>query len=681
MKKQLLYFLLSLFVFLFVMFLNISKTETFESFSLKFNDIIDFRLTKKEISKDVVFVAVDEPSVNRFGRWPWDREILAKGISKLNQADVVMMDMIFSEPTSEQKDEALSEALSSLNASVCGFFLRKTATQDVTEEEIDILSDSTLDMLQSQIKNNKPTFIKADFAEVNIPVVMSGCTLNGTFTTRPSKDHLYREYPVAVYFKDMLFPSLALQALRIKLNKDIEKVSDNSVKLGNREIFLNDEGFVRLNFYNKEDYRIVSFLDLYDGKIKPEFFKNKFVILGITEVGAGDIAPTPIGNIPGPLLHYTFLSNFLNNQLIKENKTVSYIFVFVFAFLPFLATLVLNSVVRRVLLNLIVYIVSYIAVLYIFQTTYIYIDMFYPLLSLILSMIAIEVSAFNIQQKDEKFLKDAFGAYLSKDLLNELIHNPNSLKLGGEKKELSILFSDIRSFTTLSESMSPEELIKLLNRYFTPMTNAVLENKGMLDKYIGDAIMAFWNAPVDVANHADAACKSALLMIERLNILNKELTKEKIPNIHIGIGINTDEVVVGNMGSDTRFNYTIIGDGVNLASRVEGLTKQYGVEILITEFTVKRLKDDFLYRKVELVKVKGKEKAVLMYQLLENSQKNKEIVEIYNEALKFYIDDDIINAKKLFKKLVDEYDDPVSKYHLNNISNGHKWGVHKMTTK
>ena len=681
MKNKLLYFFVAICIGFFVFVLDFYKVEPLGSFSLRFNDV-NFALQNKKISPDVVFVAVDEPSVNKFGRWPWDRSILAKGIRKLNQADVVLMDMIFSEPTTNDKDEDLADSLESLNASVCGFFLRQNATQQITDEELDLLSDSSLDMLQSQIaKTNKPTFISAEFAEMNIVPILSSCTLSGSFTTMPAQDHLFRSYPVAVYFQGTLYPSLDIQGLRIKLDKDVTKVDANHVKLGDRVIEVDDKGFVRLNYYKFNQYKIISFLDLYEGKIKPEFFKNKIVILGITEVGAGDVASTPIGNIPGPLLHYTFLSNYLQNDLITQPKSISFLLVFIMALVPFIVLLLIRSVLYRSMINIFIYLIVYAAIRIVFIKSNVYIDAFYPLVSFLVSMITLEVIAFNIQQKNEKFIRDAFSSYLSEDLMQELIKNPKSLSLGGEKKELSILFSDIRSFTTISESMTPENLIKLLNRYFTPMTNAVLENKGMLDKYIGDAVMAFFNAPVNVKDHADKACDTALLMIERLDELNKELVKEGLFEIHIGIGINSAEVIVGNMGSDTRFNYTVIGDGVNLASRVEGLTKQYGVEILITEFTVAKLQKEYLYREIEPVKVKGKDEAVLLYQLMKNNDKNQNIKQLYDEALKLYKEKDLQKAKEMFEKLIEQYNDKVSIYFLNNINQGHFWGVHKMTTK
>jgi len=681
MKIKLFYSILAIIVTLSVALTHFYKVDPFESFSLRFNDI-NFDLQEKQISDKVVFVAIDEPSVNRFGRWPWDRTILAEGIKKLSESEVVMMDMIFSEPTNEAADGALSDALSSLPGSICGFFLRKNATQDISDEELDLLSDSSLDLLVSQIAtSHQPNFIAAPYAEMNIPLIMEGCSLNGSFTTLPAQDHLFRSYPIAVYFQDGLYPSLAIQALRLALDTDIQKVDASHVRLGKTIIPLDENGFVMLNFYHKQQYKIISFLDLYEGKIAADFFKDKFVILGITEVGAGDVAPTPIGNIPGPLLHYTFLSNYFQKHLIERKSTIEYILIVLMGFVPFLFVLLVHNVFYRAIGNIGIYLIVYAVVRYSFVKYNIYIDLFYPLLSFVLSLLSIEVLSFTLQQKDEKFLKDAFSSYLSGDLMQELIKNPKALSLGGEKKELSILFSDIRSFTTISESMTPEELIKLLNRYFTPMTNAVLEKKGMLDKYIGDAVMAFFNAPVDVPDHADKACESALLMIERLRELNKELVQEGLFEIHIGIGINTAEVIVGNMGSDTRFNYTVIGDGVNLASRVEGLTKNYGVNILITEFTVEKLQKEFLYRKIEPVKVKGKEEAVLLFELMDDTVQNQALKKLYDEALAIYIEGDMQKAAFLFETIIKEFDDSVSQYFLNNIKNNHPWGVHKMTTK
>ncbi len=681
MKDKLIYLAVLLLVFVSVVLLQVYKVEPFETFSLRFNDT-NFDLQHKEISKNVVFVAIDEPSVNKYGRWPWKREILAEGVKNLKLSDVVLLDMIFSEPTTEKQDAILSESIGSLKNSVCGFFLRHNATQDIGEDELDILTDSSLDLLQSQVHEHKnPIFVPAPFAEMNIYPILEACTLSGSFSTLAEADHLLRSYPIAIYFKNLLYPSLGIQGLRIKLNSDIHRSGDHQVEIGGKKIGLDQKGFVRLNYYDIDQYKTISFLDVLEGKISPEYFRGKIVILGITDVGAGDVVTTPIGTIPGPLLHYTFISNLFLDHIIIEPKQVSPIIIFFMVFTPFILVLFFKKIITRVSINFAFYALVYAAVKYLFIYNMIYVDMFYPLIALLMAVAAVESIAFNLQEKSSKFLTDTFKSYLSGDLLQQLIEHPESLKLGGEKKELSILFSDIRGFTTLSESMEPEALIEVLNRYFTPMTQSVLENGGMLDKYIGDAVMAFYNAPVDVEKHAEASCISALSMIERLNKLNKQLTKEGYPMIRIGIGINTAEVIVGNIGSDAKKDYTVIGDGVNLASRVEGLTKNYGVEILITEFTVAKLGSGFLYREIEPVKVKGKDEAVLLYELMKMNETNIDKKVLYDEALSIYKSGNFEKAQELFQKLIMEFDDDVANYFLNRIEAKHPWGVNKMTTK
>ena len=688
MKKENLPYIYALIsVLTFTLFLQVNKIEPFESFALRFNDL-NFNLQKKTPNKDIVFVAVDEKSVNRFGRWPWRRDIIAKGVTQLQEANLLLLDMIFSEPTTLEADDALAEAISYHNATICGFFLRHHSTQQIPDTLLDVLDDSSLDLLQSEISHYKnPLFISAPFAEVNIEPILQSCTLSGSFSTLASSDELFRSYPIALYFNNKLFPSLAIQALRLKFDKDINRVNEHEVMLNNKKINLDEKGFVRLNFYKREQYKIISFLDLIEGKITPEYFQGKIVLLGITEVGAGDVVSTPIGALYGPLMHYTFLSNFLENHLIIETPYINSILVVFIILMPFLLLLFIKKTFIRVFTSISIFLTLYILTKYLFIYYMLYIDLFYSLLGLTISLIFVEVIAFNKQEKSAKFLKEAFSAYLSPSLLEELIQHPEALTLGGEKKELSVLFSDIRGFTTITETLNDAHaLVHLLNRYFTPMTESVLKYNGMLDKYIGDAVMAFYNAPIDVKAHADQACFTALDMIQRLEKLNTELKNDpqidnEILPIKIGIGINTAELVVGNIGSDAKFNYTVMGDGVNLTSRVEGLTKNYAVDILITEFTLKQLKSEFIYRKIEPVVVKGKEEAVLLYELMPTTKDAKEIKKLYDKALEVYIAGDLKKAEQLFSQLLHNYDDGLSRYFLKNIQKRKVWGTCIMQTK
>ena len=686
-KEKIPYFFALIISFMVVIFLQQYKIEPFESFSLRFNDS-NFNLIEKEPYKELVFVAVDEKSINNYGRWPWGRDVIAKGINKLHLADVVLLDMIFSEQTTSDADDAVGEAISSLNASICGFFLRKNSTQTLSNESLEILDDSTLDLLQSQVANySTPKFVAAPFVETNILPVLKNCTLSGSFSTLADSDELFRSYPIAQYYDNKLFASLGVQALRVKFDEDISRVDALHINLHQKDIKIDEKGFAKLNFYKKEQYSIVSFLDVSTGVIKPEFFKDKLVILGITEIGVGDVVSTPIGRLYGPLMHYTFLSNFLQGHLLKEYKTVTLVLICLMIFIPFILMFFIKKSVIRVFSSLFIYLLILVVSKYLFIFHMLYIDLFYPLIALFLSGISMEIIAFNQHEKNIKFIREAFSAYLSPSLLKELIKNPKTLTLGGEKKELSVLFSDIRGFTNISEKLHDvQSLVLLLNRYFTPMTESVLTHQGMLDKYIGDAVMAFYNAPVNVKNHADKACFTALDMISKLQKLNEELKNDPIINqdilpIKIGIGINTANIVVGNIGSNVKFNYTVMGDGVNLCSRIEALTKEYAVDILITEFTVAKLSEDFIYREIQPVVVKGKDEAVTLYELMPFCKKSHAVKKIYDNALKHYKQKKVLQAEKLFKELVQTYDDKVSLYFLNEINNNKEWSIRVMTTK
>ncbi len=625
MKINVKYLGIYLSVILIFSLLYIKKVEPLHSFSLRFNDL-NFLLQDKMPSKEIVFISVDEKSVNRFGRWPWNRDILAKAINNLNNSNILLFDMVFSEET--DNDNLLIKSLQNRDNTICGFFLRDKASKAISEEQADILSDSSLERLLSEI-GDKRAFIQGSEAEVNSENILSACSLSATFSTLRESDQYLRKYPLAFSFNGELYPSLGIQALRVKLKSDLLHVSDNSYKLAKHIIRSDDKGFAQLNYYPLSSYQNYSFLDLYNNKLG--FLKDKIVILGITEVGVGDVKITPMGLMAGPLIHYTFISNVLNDELLHVNTILDIVTLILFLLLP-LICLKIDSIYRRASIYGLSYILFFLFTKIAYLYLNLYVDAFYPLIALTLTAISSESILYQAQEQKSRFIGNAFSSYLSPVLLKKLMQEPERLKLGGEKKELTIFFSDIRSFTTISEKMKPEDLTQLLNRYFTPMSDIVTAHNGMIDKYIGDALMAFYNAPLDVENHAGVACESALEMMDKLSLLNVELKKENLPSIDIGIGLNTAEVVVGNMGSNRRFNYTVIGDGVNLASRVEGLNKVFKTNIIITEFTKAKIGDSFLTRRLDRVQVKGKEEKVMLYELLKDTEQNRTKVSRFEKA-------------------------------------------------
>jgi len=662
MKNKVRYTGVMLFAFLVILGMYKTQMEPFHSFSLRFNDS-NFLFQDKKASEDIVFIAIDEKSVNRFGRWPWDREVLAKAIERLDSASLLVLDMVFSEPT--ENDKMLAKSLQQQDNSVCGFFLRQQASQTISQQQLELLSDSSLERLASEL-GDRTVFVEAKEVEVNVEAILTSCTLSGVFSTLRDSDQIFRRYPVAFSYNNELYPSIGTQVLRVKSNQDISEIERQRYNLAGHEVPTDEAGFSLLNYYPLQSYQIYSFLDLYENKIDADLLKDKIVIFGITEIGVGDVRATPIGMIPGPLVHYTFISNVLNDEVLSTNVLLNYFTMLLFLLLP-LNWMIITSIYKRVGMYVLVYILFFAATKTAYVYLNLYLDAFYPLLALLFAGTASEVLLHQEQEEQSRFIEGAFSSYLSPDLLKKLMREPESLALGGEKKELTIFFSDIRSFTSISETMDPQKLIKYLNRYFTPMSDIVMKNGGMIDKYIGDALMAFFNAPVDVKEHAAAACRSSLQMLDELERLNAVFLKEGLPKIGIGIGLNTAEVVVGNMGSDKRFNYTVIGDGVNLASRVEGINKTYGTHIIITEFTYAIVKDDFLTRPIERVRVKGKEEEVLLYELLKDTPSNREKVDTYNLARTLYYQGKTEAALKVFDSLDG---DTLSRYFIQRIKDG-----------
>jgi adenylate cyclase len=283
----------------------------------------------------------------------------------------------------------------------------------------------------------------------------------------------------------------------------------------------------------------------------------------------------------------------------------------------------------------------------------------YPFAGIALTYLGGEAWRNLVVERKGRHLKKAFSSYVSPDLVKQIEKNPDKLVLGGEQRELSILFSDIRGFTTVSESLTPPELVKLLNEYLSPMTRIVLEERGTLDKFIGDAVMALFNAPLDVPEHATHACATAVRMMEELKLLNTGFAERGMNTLDIGVGINTGPAVVGNMGADIRFDYTAIGDSVNLASRLEGLNKYYGTHILVSEDTRKQVSDGrFTFREVDRVKVKGKHLPIVMYELMISSF---ELLPRFEAALEMYRSQDFTGAKAVFDEMTSGFNDGPSR--------------------
>jgi len=299
-----------------------------------------------------------------------------------------------------------------------------------------------------------------------------------------------------------------------------------------------------------------------------------------------------------------------------------------------------------------------------------WIDLLAPTILIISIFIYQSIQNYLIEEKEKKQIKGAFSHYVTPSLVEQIIDNPDRLKLGGEKRTATVFFSDIQSFTSISENISPEKLVEILNHYLTEVTDIILDNQGMLDKYEGDAVMAVFGVPIDFPGHAASACSSAIKIQKRLKILAIEWQEKGWPSLYTRIGLNTGEMIAGNMGSKSRFDYTVMGDSVNLGSRLEGANKEYGTNIMLSEFTYEYIKNDFITREIDVIKVKGKNKPVRVYELIdfiqEMTPEMETFIKEYHDCLNHIHERNWKKAHEKFSLFSQKYpEDQVGKLYTN----------------
>ncbi|MES3037991.1 MAG: adenylate/guanylate cyclase domain-containing protein, partial [Bdellovibrionota bacterium] len=379
---------------------------------------------------------------------------------------------------------------------------------------------------------------------------------------------------------------------------------------------------------------------------KAEFFKGRSALVGATAMALYDLRNTPLqSNYPGPELHLTVLGNLLDQNFIQPVKKENLIVFCLILLLGLVSTYIWTH--GTALSSFLVFIGTLAVIIgteyYLFLEKNLLISGLFVVLLLVINYVGITIFRYFSEEAKKKQIKQTFSKYVAPAVVEELLKSEDNLKLGGRKEHMSVFFSDVRGFTTIAEKLTPQELSDVLNKYLSPMTELVFKNKGTLDKYMGDAIMAFFGAPVSTKHHATQACRCALDSIKKLAEIHAEFEKAGLPYIDIGIGINTGDMSVGNMGSNIVQNYTVMGDSVNLASRLEGINKQYGTRIIISEFTRKEIGENFLCREVDRVQVKGKLEPVRIFELLAEGKPDDKTAEWLASYLKSY---DLYSEKK-----------------------------------
>ena len=627
--------------------------------------------------KDVVVVAIDHKSIKEIGRWPWSREVSGKLIETLGTyygTKVTALDIVFSEPQNPAADQALAASVTKAGNVVMGYFFR--------EEQSEAPADSLAQLDSAKLKLIKiadgvqsipiPEFSGLD---LNIPTVGAGALDFGFFNARPDSDGLYRRSILLLLYNGDIYSSLAMKALNHYLGSDImldvKPWGVDGLQIGSLRIPAREDGTMALNFYGPTGtFTTVSAADVINRRLPKEALSGKIAFVGATEIGIYDLRPTPFDpTLPGIEIHATMAANALQQRFLKyDGVTQQFEIACIIALPILLGGLLAFAPGTFAGLGIMAFVTAAFGFFNytMFASAFRDMTLIYPMLGITLTYLGSEAWRNLVVERKGRHLKKAFSSYVSPDLVKQIEKDPDKLVLGGEQRELTILFSDIRGFTTFSESLTPPELVKLLNEYLSPMTRIVLEERGTLDKFIGDAVMAIFNAPLDVPEHATHACIAAVRMLQELKELNKGFSARGMNVIEIGIGINTGPAVVGNMGADIRFDYTAIGDSVNLASRLESLNKYYASHILVSEDTKSQVPDDrFVFREVDRVRVKGKHKPIVMYELM---IANVDIVPRFEEGLTKYRAQDFVAAKAVFESLAETYSDGPSRLYIERCA-------------
>jgi adenylate cyclase len=645
--------------------------------------------------KRVVIVDLDEPTLSEIGHWPWHRNHLARLVETLfehYQVATLSFDMLFAET-----DE--SDARQLLNTQRLGLtnkqrqqlldqynydqqFAASLQNQDVTLGYVfNQQNNQALNTLPPALTKFSPSLreklalIKPKGYSANLEILNDSASSWGFFDNPlVDPDGVFRKAPLVQQHNGNIYPSLSLATIISYLKQKGENATP-SFSLQNEGDYAAMEGLkIAQNFIKtgqhsdvfvpyigpQKSFPYIPAKDILNKTADADLLKNKIILFGTTAPGLMDLRSTPIQqNYPGVEVHANLIISLLDGTTKHTPSyaaAIEFIAILLVAsaiiFSPFIA-----SPVRHILL------VSGILLSYLLFNLWMWhqgmVLNLANVLTLIFVMLAFQTSwGFFVETRAKRQLAKLFGQYIPHELVKDMAISPDTFSLEGQSREMTVLFTDIRGFTNISEKLPPKELSKLMNDYLTPMTKVIHRNKGTIDKYMGDAIMAFWGAPVEDPEHATHALHAAQEMLQELEVINKEFERKGWPTIEIGIGINTGIMDVGNMGSEFRMAYTILGDAVNLGSRLEGLTKSYGVDTIVGEDS-RKASPEFIFRELDRVKVKGKDRPVSIFEPVGHrsilSTAQQECADSFNHALLMYRAQDWKGALEVINLLEQKY--------------------------
>jgi len=674
-------------------------------------------------SQEVVILGIDDDSLKTVGRWPWSREDLSRLLTRIKEAGprVIALDIIFAEKEENAAvrtlaslrqeitrqgldskgivtllekerqradvDRILAETIRQKPPTILGFFFRKVGGTAGGVAKTDLMAPtfiraSTYNVVRLlDTKPSRVPLIGAAGVELNLPEINLAAAGAGYFNMLPDADGTVRWFPMTILYGPDFFAPMSLVTLAHYLGNPpssitLSQVGVEEIRLGRQQIPVDRHGRMLINYLGPPGMvPTYSASALLEGRLPNEALKDKIVLVGATAVGIYDLRVTPFSGItPGVEVQATVLDNLLRSRFIRVPKFGLPLMLLTLLGLGVLLGLMLPklSAAWAFVFTLLLIEGYTLGNYFSFSRLGIQLELFYPLTEIVGVYLGITMHRFLAEERERLRIRKAFESYVAPTVVQEMLKHPEALRLGGERRVITLLFTDIRGFTTLSENLDPEALVKVLHDFLNPMSNIIINQGGTIDKYMGDAIMALFGAPLEQPDHASQACRAALQMEATLAELNRRWTEEGRPPLKIGIGVNSGPVAVGNMGSDRLFDYTAIGDNVNLASRLEGLNKYYGTNILISQGTAEALENGFILRDVDRVRVKGKAQASGIFELVSEGEPAPEMARFlaaYHQGLALYRQQRWVNSAAQFQAALEfRPDDAPTKRYLGLIN-------------
>lgn len=655
----------------------------------------------KAPASPIAIIDIDDESLKQEGRWPWPRYKMAELVNELQKqgAAVIAFDMFFAEKEGNIA-EMLLNRLSKVN-------LLNATLESILKKNVSLFDDDAIFaksiantsavlafsfVFHKQNQNLVPTpllkltqeeqsqleIIRAAGYISNIPILQQGAKGVGFLNIFPDLDGIIRRAPMIIQYNGNVYPALSLQAVLTFLGENVKLITPaykdterlEGIQVGGTIIPTDAKGQALIPFIGKSyTFPYFSATNVMHGKIPQDALLGKILFVGTSATGSGDLKATAIQNpFPGVEIQATLANGILMKNFSYKPAWTFGANVVIVTFFGLLAAFIFPYFGPRTLGIIIVVLPAGLLFLnnWVWEKTGLILSLLIPVILVLVIALFNILYGYLFETRRRERLKEMFGQYVPEKHIDEMLKTTSSYALHGEDRDMSVLFADIRSFTTISEGMSASALVDMLNTFFTPMTEIIFKHHGTIDKYVGDLIMAFWGAPLKDRHHARHAIAAALEMQAKVKDLRNLIAEHNWPEIKIGIGINSGMMSVGDMGSQFRRNYTVLGDAVNLASRVEGLTKYYGVNIIVTENTQQN-QPRFLFRKLDRVKVKGKSEGIAIYEVVctraeATDELNREL-NLYHQALDNYFQQKWDEAFTLMTELNKTY--PEKKiYHL-----------------